>query len=115
MTAPQTPSLAPPPPRPGRPEERNLNHPPCKGRMITTKIGGTAKHTQTKQPPNPPGDDKLANKGNEPPATRDGKGKAAETGKATITTVAATTGTGTGVDPTTTTTAETETGVGLDT
>ena len=110
MTAPQTPSLA--PPRPGRREERNLNHPPCRGRVIT-KLGGTAKHTQKKQPPNPTRDDKLANKGNKPPATRDGEGEAAETGKATITTVAATTGTGTGVDPTTTTTVGTETGVGV--
>jgi hypothetical protein len=83
--------------------------------VITTKIGGTAKHRQTKQPPNPPGDDQLANKGNKPPATRDGEGEAAETGKETITTVAATTGTGTGVDPTTTTTVGTETRVGLDT
>ena len=82
--------------------------------MITTKIVGTAKHTQTKLPPNSPGDNQLAIKGNKPPAIRDGEGKAAETGKATITTVAATTGTGTGVDPTTTTVG-TETGVGLDT
>ena len=57
----------------------------------------------------------MASKGNMPPETRDGKGKAAETGRATITTVAATTGLGTGVEPTTTTTAGTETGVGLDT
>jgi hypothetical protein len=57
----------------------------------------------------------MASKGNMPPETRDGEGKAAETGRATITTVAATTGIGTGVEPTTTTTAEIETGVAPDT
>ena len=53
----------------------------------------------------------MASKRNMPPETGDSEGRAAETGRATITTVAATTGIGTGVEPTTTTTAGTETGV----
>ena len=82
--------------------------------MITTKIVGTAKHTQTKLPPNSPGDNQLAIKGNKPPAIRDGEGKAAATGTATITTATTSEGIETGVDPTTTTVGI-ETGVGLDT
>ena len=82
--------------------------------MITTKIVGTDKHTQAKLPPNPPGDDQLASKGNKPPAIRDGKGKAAATGTATIITTTTTAGIETGVNPTTTTVGI-ETGVGLDT
>ena len=57
----------------------------------------------------------MTNQRNAPPEIGDGEDRAAETGKATITTVAATTGTGTGVEATTTTAAGIETGVALNT
>jgi hypothetical protein len=85
--------------------------------VITTKVVGTDKHTQTRLPPNPPGDNQLASKGNNPPAIRAGEGRAAATRTAATTTTTTTTttvGIETGVDQTTTTEGI-ETGVGLDT
>ena len=57
----------------------------------------------------------MANQRNTPPEIGDSEGRAVETGRATITTVATTTGTGTGVEAITTTAAGIETGVALNT
>jgi hypothetical protein len=78
--------------------------------VLPPPVVGTDKHTQTRLPPNPPGDNQLASKGNNPPAIRAGEGRAATTTTAATTTV----GIETGVGPATTTEGI-ETGVGLDT
>ena len=85
--------------------------------VLPPPVVGTDKHTQTRLPPNPPGDNQLASKGNNPPAIRAGEGRAAMTTTAATTTTTTTTttvGIETGVGPATTTEGI-ETGVGLDT
>ena len=57
----------------------------------------------------------MTNQRNTPPEIGDSEGRAVETGRATITTVATTAGTGTGVEATTTTAAGIETRVALNT